>query len=479
MVALSRTQYDILARARRAAKAAARGNLVINPQASSTTITAPAALPSTTGFTNQLSVSQGWVASFTGNTTSGSNVITGISSMTGLAIGQYVVENSASNAVYPANVPLGAVITAIDAANSTVTISKAATATASTVALRVSSNRFRTRGGVPISFGNNFTVGGATVGNSVTPPTAQRVSAHAYAIEFMTDVANVSTAAATIMFYVFQNSASPYSFRVAVDDVYQHAPLAFDATGRCGTIQFSTAGIKKVRIELPAGLALQQLWIANGGTIWAPESADELLVGWFSDSFGSSGLSGSWPMRNMAHVAGHLLGWQVDAISVAGTGYRSDGSTNYNWQSAFRQRDVLLRDYDMIVFFGSINDSAATSEQERAAALATWQAVRAVYPSKPIIILGVPTTVTVSAATATTLETGLALAFADWADANSAFIPITNASDSAWISTANTAVNIGADNNHPSDPTGAAYLGYRAASAIAKVIDNAGELLAA
>jgi hypothetical protein len=77
-----------------------------------------------TGFTSVVSTGTGTVATFKGNTTSGSMTVSSVSSVTGLAIGQVVIGPG---------IPAGTTITAVGA--TTITLSNAATATATGVTL--------------------------------------------------------------------------------------------------------------------------------------------------------------------------------------------------------------------------------------------------------------------------------------------------------------------------------------------------------
>src|SRR5262249_36564337 len=93
--------------------------------------------------------------SFTGNTTAGSNVVTGVSSLSGLSFGQTVTG---------AGIPLGATITAVG--TNSVTLSAAATAGGSAVAFAAAAGGNYTPAQIRQAYGiNNIVVGGGVYGD--------------------------------------------------------------------------------------------------------------------------------------------------------------------------------------------------------------------------------------------------------------------------------------------------------------------------
>ena len=453
----------ILSRMQKQAAAAERANLVLNAvSAAAATVASPGSAPSTTGFTNLLPASTGFAANFTATTTASSRVLTSVSSTSGLMVGQPLVEDGSTSA-YPANIPFGAVIESIS--GSTVTMSKAATGSASAITIHAASSLFNIIGGVAAQYGGNFSCSATTVGNSVTPPTARKSGYAGWAIEFETDAANFSTAAATVMLRTFANGANPDSYRIAIDDVYQTSSAQSFGAGRYVTIQFASAGVHKVRIELPGGICPTHLYVTTGAKIWKPRGVIAPRVALFGDSYFSTGASGSWPQNNMGAQLSNLMGWNGDQVAVAGTGYTNDGGSNYTWANAYRGPDLERRDFDAVVVLGSINDAGAGSAAFQAAALTTWQTIRAKRPYAPMFIFGVPTTSNLSNGTALTLEGYLQTAFNTWGDANAWFYPVSGDAEGSWIDSNNSSAYIAGDGSHTTD-AGSAYYARRMAAKI-------------
>lgn len=445
-------------------------NLVRNTPTVLATIASPASAPSTTGFTNLLPSSNGgYVATFTGNTTSGSNVITNVSSTTALVSGtnQPLVEYAGAGGLYPVDVPLGETITSVNAGASTVTMAKNATATTTGVSFHALSDSINYIGGIPADY-NNFMF--LTEGTTVSANNHAGFGQASY--EFMTDAANFSTSATGIIFAVNTNGGTPASYRVAIDDYYQSVnPVNYNGTGtQYVTVQFASAGTHKVRFEMANTSLLVNLWVLTGSQIQKPTYSYNFLAAIYTDSYGSTGGSGSWPLRNIAAQMAYILGWQPDFMSVAGTGYVANGTTNYNFAAPQRTRDVGYKTYNAIVVLGSVNDCGLTPATVQANALTTFQGLRATAPNAPIFVFGVPTTVNCIAANATLIENAVSAGFTSWGDTNAYFIPITTNPDGDLITTLNSGIYIAADGTHLTDPAGTSYYAYWMATQIKNIL---------
>jgi len=453
-----------LGRLQRATAAAALVNLMLNPvSAAAATIASPSSAPSTTGFSNLLPVSAGFTASFTGTITVGSKTITSVSSLSGVAVGQPLIE-AVSAANYPTKVPLGAVITAIDTTAMTITIDRSPLAAGSAVSLRTTTEKINFYGSIAGSYGANLVMVSATGGNYTNPPTLPIQVGVTSIIEFETDVGLFTTATAGVMIKYYRNGNNPFKYRVAVDDVYQTTdPQPFDASLDWLTIQFLTPGVHKVRVEVSAGACLMEIWIKTGASVWKPKRKP--VVGFFSDSWCAGGASGSWTGRNIASVAAELLGVEPFFCSVGGTGYVAYGGVNWNWASDYRIADTQMKALDAIVVFGSINDNGQNTQANN---LACWQKLRTANPNIPISVFGVPTTVNVSSAAATALEAYQQAAFAAWADKFSIYHPLTGNPGGAILNANNLATMIAADGNHLADGVGTAFIGRWMARLIAR-----------
>jgi len=453
--------FNNLEKLRRAAERAYRNNLTINPVATLATVNTFASVPSHTGFSNVIPNSNGWAATPTGTVAAGSRDIT-VNSVSGLAVGQYIAQQTVGSA-YPTVIDLGARITAINGL--VVTISKPALAAGSNIYIRAAPIVYDMSGGVWSDYNGFAFVTGATTGNGLIPPTLATKGATPYVIEFETDVANVSTSTPGIQLGFNVNGGTPSKFRVAIDDVYQTTdPVSFGASPWID-IQFASAGIHKVRVELPALVIPLALYVLTGGQVWSNSQGDACRVGIMGDSFMQAGLTGSWPGRNAGMVAANLLGWKADLLSVGGTGY-AKYTTNYNWSDPARYADVARRPYAGLLWWGSVNDAGLSAASVTAACLAAWRGARALQPNAPMFIFGCAVTALADQAAATVVDGAMQDAFNQLGDPLAWFHPVTADPQGAWWSTANASLYLGADNNHPSDPRGANQLGFHIANKV-------------
>jgi len=270
----------------------------------------------------------------------------------------------------------------------------------------------------------------------------------------------------SIMQCLYTNGVSPALYRVAVDDSYQTSTVSTVGAGNCIPITFSTASIHKVRIELQGNMLLQHLYVYAPGSVWKASEANRVNACMFGDSYFNGGAAGSFGAENTAMQFATLAGLHPYLLSVGGTGYINSGGTNYAWTSIYRANDVLRQSCDLIVILGSVND-AGYDTTIGAAALTTWQKIRANAPNTPILIFGIQTTTSYTFDFSTTLEAALQTAYSTWGDPNSIFIPITNDPDGPWINPGNGGTYIvSSDGTHPTPPgvlfyAKKMYKGYR------------------
>jgi len=417
-----------------AAAAAQNKNRFINPVVSSSTLTISTTNPGTTGLTT---VFNGFLGNATVTTTAGSNVLTGVSTFAYVQNEaltsapdtynpQYIVEASASaGGLYPNNIPPGTTIVSYNSTAQTITLSNAATGSA-TITARFVSNAVMFEGGVPFDYGggNNMNIGGVST-NSASPQFGNASKA----IIFRTNAADFTTSGTGIYFSSYSNTSNPLqgSVRIAIDDVYQTAdfvPVTNGSTTNYYTLQFSTPGWHTVRIELTGSPLIGALAVVTGALVQRPHDAQKPVIGGFSDSYFQGG--NIFSCSNLARRIAAGLGATYMDFAVSGTGYIANGSTNYAWTATQRTRDVLNAPVDLLLIQGSINDNGYTGAAIQAAALTTWKALRANLPNTPFIIFGCATTNSVSSSQATTIETALQAAYAAWGDSNSWFFPLTN-----------------------------------------------------
>ncbi len=411
--------------------------LLTNAVASLGTITDTAS-PSTSGYTNILPVAQGFVAQFTAATTAGSNILTGVSSVSGLVVGQPLCEATPWNDSYPHYIPYGAYITAIG--TNTVTLSKQALGSTASATFLAFTNLVDVIGG-EVANNNNASlfIVGATGNNAG----AKWPSPVPLVLEFMTDAANFTTAAPAVLITTYANSISPAQYRIAIDDVYQtSAPVTWTSGGWI-EIQFATSGLHKLRIEISAGVLMRGIYLYGAAQAFSARKASNFNALFWGDSYFRNGTPSSWALSNLAFMTSLLLGWTPYISAIAGTGYVRSISNAGNWASSERLGDLSLRKYDAVVIFGSINDSGYSAGTVQANALSLFRAARAAQPDVAIFIFGVPTTIYLTQANALTLENAIRDAFAQWGDPNAFFFPLSGDSAGAWLSSSNIAFSGG------------------------------------
>jgi len=224
-------------------------------------------------------------------------------------------------------------------------------------------------------------------------------------------------------------TGSEAGFRIIVDGRYL-TPSAFNAS--VSTYTTINWGVRKSRFYEIVGMSregflntVNTIYTTANDLIWLPSTGDDLRVYWISDSQSAgSGFSPWQPGGGVPFRVGRALGWNdVWNASIGGTGYINAGSGPY-YTYGQRVAEGLTRDPDLWVFYGSTNDNGQSSTSITAAALAAFQAVRAGGSTAPIIVVGV---VPISAGSATT-ETAIADAVTAFADPQTFFVPLCNAS---------------------------------------------------
>jgi len=204
-------------------------------------------------------------------------------------------------------------------------------------------------------------------------------------------------------------------------------------------------------------------------------TVDMLRIAVLGDSFSAS-TGASFNALGWAYDLGYRLAGidaDVHSCSIGGTGFinTSSSPTQYTALERITQGDLSHFDYDIVITALGINDSGLSGIQ--AAALSTFQAIRAAQPNALVIVLGAWCGQTGPSANLLLAEQAIQAAFTQWADVNSRFIPVSPTAPRAWISPS-TGVVISQpdapgggspDGTHPGN-VGHSILGDRAAAAI-------------
>lgn len=217
-------------------------------------------------------------------------------------------------------------------------------------------------------------------------------------------------------------------FQLIVDDKYVGSgsagsvvPTLFSTNdGVYVKLVFSTPGPHLVRVEREGvvGLSGFRMLPYEGAQ---PSTRRYPKVLFVTDSYGiTASPSNIIQSACIPNIAGLLLGWNVYANTLGGTGYTG---TTSPFDAAARLDVVAAKDWDAIVNLGGIND-IGNSATVAARALQTWQAQRLAAPNAKIIVGGTWTGTFLSGSA--TVEQNLLTAFNTWADPNSIFVPISN-----------------------------------------------------
>ena len=227
--------------------------------------------------------------------------------------------------------------------------------------------------------------------------------------------------------------------------------------------------------QLPAGVALT----AQGSLSAVPPTSDVMLL--LGDSFCATIV----PNLAEGHMGTYLkrylgLGGMVNA-GVGGSGYIAKVANSYNVGEVIASpSNRTLFDYlkPNHIFIHTVgNDRAGNSVAAiQSAALSTWQAIRARFPSAKITVTDGYSANGGPDATAIAVAAGVSATFAAWGDPNSRLIQEIGAGGSAsfiWgaggagsaLVAGNSSLFTSTDNVHPS-PAGSRYLAARFAQAM-------------
>lgn len=281
---------------------------------------------------------------------------------------------------------------------------------------------------------------------------------------------------------------------LSIDDVMYSPGVNFAVTTNKSYVQldFTQAGGVKPRrfkVSSTTGTNLGGVLIKNNYTIWKPNETERIKAVFITDSLDAGSSYGPFVGGNStAQRIAEELGWRdIWAMTQGGTGYINRGanpgagSDNY----ASRIPQGMAVNPDIWLFMGSSNDIGNTQAAIQAAAVSTYQAIRAAGSKAPIVVFGCWS---YNNAGVATVEAALQAAVTQFADplGRTFYIPIYNDPFFPWVQgtwnnnpapsglSNSAALNgqsyIGGDSLHPPD-AGTEYLGTRMAQAmIQKVI---------
>lgn len=196
--------------------------------------------------------------------------------------------------------------------------------------------------------------------------------------------------------------------------------------------------------------------------IWSP-SPPPLRGVFIGDSWGAGAAPG--PSRRGDQMGNHMarflgIGEAIANSSVGGTGFNAtNGSTAYNYLQRMTLGAATVaadKPLDFVLLQGSGNDIGTAADAAlQAQYLACLQKARELWPYATIVMTEIVSTLTPANSGVITTNALLRAAFDQFADPNSAFVPIssTNTREAqAWIGTDNSATYIGDGGDlHPRD----------------------------
>jgi lysophospholipase L1-like esterase len=235
----------------------------------------------------------------------------------------------------------------------------------------------------------------------------------------------VITDAPKIAFRV--NASTPY--RVIVDGrLVSRSAAVVDATAGYNYVIVDFAGVRVSRrielaIESPSGL--RSIDYGPLDRVFAAP-APPVRMSFFSDSYGAS-TGATMQDMGLARIAADLLGFDLWAQSLGGTGYSTDGTT---WRFLSHVADITTASPDILVVAGGTNDANA-GLQDNVTAFLT--AARSRAPGIPIIVLGPWAKNTGPSANIMLNEASIAAAVAAQNDPLMEFVPVSPTVNQAWI----------------------------------------------
>lgn len=242
-------------------------------------------------------------------------------------------------------------------------------------------------------------------------------------------------------------SGTQSDYRIYVDDM----PLTPDWQLSNSTayqtqyivIKFPTSRIRRVRLMWSGLLTFTGLTMPGATDVWAaPKRFRAAIIG---DSYvqggHNAGASEAYlQAAGLPNQIALLTGWEVLNMGQGSTGYINNasnaGGKDFYGSTSRMNALAALPVLDLIIVYGSGNDSSYSSSALTAAANSLWNAIKTQRPSTPIVVAGMEPG-TLSAFNDSLMDaSNTALKSAAASNANVAgFIDMRNAADSWMIGT--------------------------------------------
>ncbi|GAA2555435.1 hypothetical protein GCM10010409_33470 [Mycolicibacterium diernhoferi] len=199
--------------------------------------------------------------------------------------------------------------------------------------------------------------------------------------------------------FALLNTTVKDDFRIFVDDMPLTAGWDFTASGLYSSnyakVQFATSRVRKVRLLSSGLISFTGVLVPGAAAIWAAPPRFRVAV--VGDSYVQGGFdtgSDGWLMGGgLCNQLAILTGWEVLNLGQSNTGYVNDGGGTIGkstYGSAARlEAMAALPPIDLVIIFGSANDTGYATGTVVAAAGTYWSALKTAHPNIPIVVVGV------------------------------------------------------------------------------------------
>lgn len=195
------------------------------------------------------------------------------------------------------------------------------------------------------------------------------------------------------------NTTVKDDFRIFVDDMPLTTGWDFTSStlydSNYAKVQFATSKVRRVRVLVSGLLSFTGVLTPSAAAIWkAPPRFRVAITG---DSYVQGGFDAGpdgWLMGGaLCNQLAILTGWEVLNLGQSNTGYVNDAGGTIG-KSAYGSPTRLtaltaLPPLDLLIVFGSANDSGSSLSTVTTAANGFWNAVKAARPDLPIVVVGV------------------------------------------------------------------------------------------
>ncbi|WP_422928556.1 SGNH/GDSL hydrolase family protein [Singulisphaera sp. PoT] len=293
----------------------------------------------------------------------------------------------------------------------------------------------------------------STSGSNIGP---SGVYQQGWYFETMTDAPAISfsyirTSESGVMVAVSENGGPMQYASTTPTAIYNNGNACGTNTGAV-TVTFSGSKVRRVRFEFGnqqvdetcggsgGVLSVRGIFVDPGYSIWKPKDLDVVNAAFVGDSYTvQAPRDAGMQAVNWARTCGAKLGWRVTCMAQGGTGYSKVNGALPAASDPLRLADLTQAPYDVYVFALGTNDvsgndgTAAALPDLQAKALACYQAARAANPIAPIIVVSPWPRTTFPPQTQADCATAVEAAFAQFADANSFYIPIYDDASGNWM----------------------------------------------